>query len=129
MGGIACSTFDFGPKPGHNYAGVAIAEIVFTFVLCVVVLTTACSKSGNSEMFGLAIGSCVTVGGFAIGGISGGSLNPAVSWGIVTSHLFAKNGAVNALAYTGFGVLGAGLAAGLYKFTHASTMKDEKSEV
>ena len=31
------------------------------------------------NMFGFAIGACVTVGGFAIGGISGGSLNPAVS--------------------------------------------------
>ena len=33
-----------------------------------------------SHFFGLAIGFCVVVGGFAIGNVSGGSLNPAVAW-------------------------------------------------
>merc|ERR1740129_1129309 len=84
---LACTT-NLGPNSGYSYAGVAVAEIVFTFVLCTVVLTVACSKRKNSEMFGLAIGSCVTAGGFAIGGISGGSFNPAVSVGIAFSELF-----------------------------------------
>merc|ERR1719436_2334413 len=61
---------DFGPVKDHTWGQVGAAEAVFTFVLCLVVLCVACSKSGNPEMFGLAIGSCVTVGGFAIGGIS-----------------------------------------------------------
>ena len=39
-------------------------------------------------MSGLAIGSCVTVGGFAICSISGGSLNPAVSIGIASQHVY-----------------------------------------
>ena len=34
----------------------------------IVVLSVATSKDASSQMFGLAIGSCVTVGGNAIGG-------------------------------------------------------------
>ena len=75
------ATFGLGPVGFSTWAGVSVAEIVYTFVLCLVVLCVAVSeRTKASHMFGLAIGSCVTVGGFAIGGISGGSLNPAVSF-------------------------------------------------
>ena len=74
------ATFGLGPVGSSTWAGVSVAEIVYTFVLCFVVLCVAVSeRTKASHLFGLAIGSCVTVGGFAIGGISGGSLNPAVS--------------------------------------------------
>merc|ERR1719222_1727247 len=80
-------SFPLGPQPGYKWGQVAVAEIIFTFVLCFVVLCTAVSqKTASKTMFGLAIGSCVTVGGFAIGSISGGSLNPAVSFGISVSR-------------------------------------------
>merc|ERR1719203_2302893 len=82
-------TFPLGPAKGYGWHQVAVAEIVFTFVLCLVVLCAAVSpKTKTDTAFGLAIGSCVTVGGFAIGGISGGSLNPAVSWGIGVTSMF-----------------------------------------
>ena len=69
-----------GPAGKSTWMGASVAEIVFTFVLAYVVLCVAISQTTKvSHMFGFAIGSCVTVGGFAIGGISGGSLNPAVS--------------------------------------------------
>ena len=74
------ATFGLGPVGFSTWAGVSVAEIIYTFVLCFVVLCVAVSeRTKASHLFGLAIGSCVTVGGFAIGGISGGSLNPAVS--------------------------------------------------
>eukprot|EP00438_Fugacium_kawagutii_P016790 Skav217468 [mRNA] locus=scaffold1405:131524:135354:- [translate_table: standard] len=83
------ATFGLGPVGSSTWAGVSVAEIVYTFVLCFVVLCVAVSeRTKASHLFGLAIGSCVTVGGFAIGGISGGSLNPAVSFGIATAALF-----------------------------------------
>merc|ERR1719265_656517 len=65
-------TFPLGPGAGYGWLQVAIAEIVFTFVLCLVVLAVAVhtGETHNGTMFGLAIGSCVTVGGFAIGSIS-----------------------------------------------------------
>jgi len=61
-------------------ANIVIGEFLFTFALCYVVLLTATSKSteGNSY-FGLAIGSTVTVGAVAVGGICFGAFNPAVA--------------------------------------------------
>merc|ERR1712050_516737 len=118
--GIAC-TFPFGPVAPHGWAGAAIAEMVFTCVLCFVVLAVACSKrSGNSELFGLAIGSCITAGGFAIGGISGASLNPAVSVGLASASLVKGGLFYPALYYTLYELLGAAIAAGLFRVTHAA---------
>jgi len=113
-------SFALAPQPGYKWAQVAVAEIIFTFVLCYVVLSTAVcqGKTNSKHMFGLAIGSCVTVGGFAIGSISGGSLNPAVSIGIASANIFKGNGLINALCYSGFELVGAGLAAGVLMSTH-----------
>jgi len=115
-----------GPVGSHSWSEAAVAEIVFTFVLCLVVLCAAVSeKTKTTQMFGLAIGSCVTVGGFAIGGISGGSLNPAVSFGIAAATL--KPAAISAAAaYAGLEIVGAGLAAGVTKVTHMDA--GEKNE-
>jgi len=76
-------TYSFGPQGTGSYGwgGIAAAEIVFTFVLCFVVLGCCTVESPLSQFFGFAIGSCVTVGGFAIGAVSGGALNPAVALG------------------------------------------------
>jgi aquaporin Z len=127
LGGICASftykaiyqghSFPLEPQPGFKWPQVAVAEIIFTFVLCYIVLCVAVAHTKSTEMFGLAIGSCVTVGGFAIGSISGGSLNPAVSLGIASSHSFAS--ILCAFAYCLFEFLGAGVAATLVKVTHA----------
>lgn len=119
------SSFPLGPGAGFGWAEVGAAEIAFTFVLCYVVLSVAVSKTTkSSEMFGLAIGACVTVGGNAIGAISGGSLNPAVSFGISCSHMQHGGSIVAALLYTLFEVAGAGLAAGVFRVTHAVDLQD-----
>jgi aquaporin Z len=75
---------------GHALAATAVVEGLFTFALCYVVLNVATSKNqlGNS-FFGLAIGFTVLAGAFAVGGISGGAFNPAVSLGAATAGLFA----------------------------------------
>lgn len=61
-----------------------LAEFLFTFALAYVVLNVATAKGneGNSH-YGLAIGFTVTVGAYAVGGISGGAFNPAVAIGIL----------------------------------------------
>jgi len=64
-----------------NIPILVICEFLFTFALCYVVLLTATSKKceGNSY-FGLAIGSTVMVGAFAVGGlVCAGAFNPAVA--------------------------------------------------
>lgn len=60
-----------------------LAEFLFTFALCFVILNVATSRktSGNSY-FGLAIGFTVLAGAYAVGGVSGGAFNPAVALGI-----------------------------------------------
>ena len=75
---------------GHALAAVAVVELLFTFALCYVVLNVATSKDqvGNS-FFGLAIGFTIAAGAFAVGGISGGLFNPAVSLGAATGGLVA----------------------------------------
>lgn len=112
-------TFPLGPVGNHTWAAVAVAEIIYTAVLCYVVLAVATVKAPSRDMFGLSIGACVTVGGFAIGSISGGSLNPAVSFGIDTAHaIIGDQTWRNCLAYTGLEIIGALLAAGTFYITH-----------
>jgi len=65
-----------------------LAEFLFTFALCFVVLNVATVKatSGNSY-FGWAIGFTVLAGAYAVGAISGGAFNPAVALGISILNL------------------------------------------
>ena len=95
-----------------------IGEFLFTFALCYVVLQVATSKrtEGNSY-YGLAIGSTVLVGAFAVGGIFClGAFNPAVAVGL---------GFINSACWVCIGItaltnLVAGACAALvYKFTDA----------
>ncbi|CAJ1334017.1 unnamed protein product [Effrenium voratum] len=116
-------TFGLGPVGFSTWAGVSVAETVYTFVLCFVVLCVAVSeRTKASQLFGLAIGACVTVGGFAIGGISGGSLNPAVSFGIATANIINGGMFFKAFIYTFLEILGAVAAAGVFKVTHEVEM-------
>jgi len=113
------ATFALGPVGDFTWAGVSVAEIVFTFVLCFTVLCVAVSeRTKASHLFGLAIGSCVTVGGFAIGGISGGSLNPAVSFGIAAAQVLNGGFFYKALIYSVLEFAGGAAAAGVFKITH-----------
>ena len=65
-----------------------IAEFLFTFALCYVVLNVATAKatSGNS-FYGLAIGFTVLIGAYSVGAVSGGAFNPAVAVGITMMGL------------------------------------------
>ena len=81
-----------GHEANANVAGAGrmlIAEFLFTFALCWVVLNVATARGteGNS-FYGLAIGFTVVVGAFAVGGISGGAFNPAIALGAMVTGLF-----------------------------------------
>eukprot|EP00490_Sorites_sp_Unknown_P008949 CAMPEP_0114696950 /NCGR_PEP_ID=MMETSP0191-20121206/73202_1 /TAXON_ID=126664 /ORGANISM="Sorites sp." /LENGTH=456 /DNA_ID=CAMNT_0001995369 /DNA_START=65 /DNA_END=1435 /DNA_ORIENTATION=+ len=123
------ATFGLGPVGFSTWTGVSVAEIVFTFLLCFVVLCVAVSeRTKASHMFGLAIGSCVTVGGFAIGGISGGSLNPAVSFGIAAANILNGGFFYKALIYSALELLGGAAAAGVFTVTHKVEMEKEGTD-
>merc|ERR1712146_442881 len=102
---------------GYNWIGVSVAEIMYTFVLCFVVLNVATVKQPLTQYFGLAIASCVTAGGYAIGAISGGSLNPAVSIGISSSMILNGGIFYKCLLYSLFEIVGAGLAVVVFHAT------------
>jgi aquaporin Z len=74
-----------------GHAGAAfVAELLFTFALCYVVLNVATSKDHpNNSFYGLAIGFTVLAGAIAVGGISGGAFNPAVALGGAVMGLFS----------------------------------------
>jgi aquaporin Z len=112
-------SFPLGHGTGYSWADVTFAEFTYTFVLCFTVLNVAALKKdapmmdggASTQLYGLIIGFCIVAGGWAIGTISGGALNPAVALGIDVAH--ASNGFTlsNCLLYTAFELLGAGLAA------------------
>lgn len=107
---------------GGNVGAAFLAELVFTFALCYIVLHTATSSdnAGNS-FYGLAIGFVVTVGVVAVGGISGASFNPAITFGLMLPGLFAWK---YLWVYLVAEVLGAVIAAYAYK---ATSLDDQRT--
>jgi aquaporin Z len=95
-----------------------LAELLFTFALCYVVLNVATAKGteGNS-FYGLAIGFTVLAGAFAVGPVSGGAFNPAVAVGLTTLGVFK---AANIWVYLLGNFGGAALAATVFKFVNGS---------
>ena len=89
-GVIAALGYSFA-TPTHT-AGIGamlVAEFLFAFALCYVVLNVATARGteGNS-FYGLAIGLTIATGAFAVGPISGGAFNPAVALGATLMGLF-----------------------------------------
>jgi aquaporin Z len=73
---------------GHILVAALVVELLFTFALCYVVLNVATSRDHpDNAFYGLAIGFTVVAGAFAVGAISGGAFNPAVSFGAAVMGL------------------------------------------
>lgn len=118
-------TFALGPKDRYADAAVFVMEFTFTLILCLTVLSVACTKGISSPLtrnnyYGLAIGSAVTAGGFATANISGGCLNPAVSFGVGISNM-SNDGIQNSsymITYTAAQLAGGLCATLLFMITH-----------
>eukprot|EP00933_Yihiella_yeosuensis_P079421 TRINITY_DN91_c0_g1_i2.p1 TRINITY_DN91_c0_g1~~TRINITY_DN91_c0_g1_i2.p1 ORF type:complete len:455 (-),score=128.42 TRINITY_DN91_c0_g1_i2:98-1462(-) len=125
----AGGSFPLGPVGKSTWPMVVVSEVIFTALLCYVVLSVAVSpRTKASHMFGVAIGACVTVGGFAIGGISGGSLNPAVSCGIAAAQMLNGGLFYKAILYSAMECGGALAATSIFKITHDIDEKIEKAK-
>jgi aquaporin Z len=75
---------------GPTLLAAFVVEVLFTFALCYVVLNVATSKDHpDNSFYGLAIGFTVVAGAFAVGAISGGAFNPAVTLGAAVMGMFA----------------------------------------
>jgi len=126
------TTYSLSHVPYTVSAG-GVAELVFTFVISYIVLTVATVKLPFKQnfYFALAIGSCVTAGGFAIGAVSGGELNPAVTAGIQVANLVhtgttSPSGFTTCIAFWLYELLGGVIAAFVLRLTHPREFKKEK---
>merc|ERR1711964_380989 len=119
---ILGATFTMTPGAGYSAVDAVVVEILFTCALVFVVLNVATTKQdANNHYYGLAIGFTVMSSAFAIGSISGCSLNPAVTFGVMISHLFHTGAG---FSYFGLYFLcplaGALLAVGLFRMVRAA---------
>ena len=88
-------------------------------MLTFVVMNVAAAKKNATEKnqyYGMAIAFTVVAGAYGAGAVSGGCFNPAVALGIDVSS--AGLGFGWSLAYIVFELLGAGMAAALFKVSH-----------
>jgi aquaporin Z len=134
LGGIAGAALgqvitgeSFAPAPamGIGILVPLLVEVLFTFLLVLVVLNTATHRDtqGNSY-YGLAIGATVMVGAFVGGGISGGAFNPAVGIGPILVHAVTGGGGFgNLWLYIAGPIIGAVLAAIVFKVQEPPTLQ------
>merc|ERR1719231_2054542 len=106
------------PATGFGWWEAGLAEFLYTFMLCFVVLNCAASKKNNppddgNQFYGLAIGFVIIAGAYGAGAISGGAFNPAVALGLDVSS--AGVGFGWGFAYTAYEVVGAVMACGLFR--------------
>jgi len=116
------ATFTLAPGGAYHWADAVVAEILFTAALVFVVLNVATTaEDANNQYFGLAIGFTVMSSAFAIGAISGCSLNPAVTCGVMLTHLVHQGGGMTYFAlYLLCPILGALVGAGLFRVVRHS---------
>merc|ERR1719345_739381 len=105
-----------------------LAEMLYTFMLCFVVLNVAASNvhAGKNQFYGLAIGFVVVAGAYSGGSVSMGCFNPAVAFGIDVSS--AQFGVKYCFVYTLFELVGAALAAGCFKVCRGEQEEDASAE-
>ncbi|MEO1479487.1 MAG: aquaporin [Bacteroidota bacterium] len=90
---ILGGTLEVAPNAETSLAGFFLLELLFTFILMLVILNVAVAKQvdGNS-FYGLAIGFTVLAGAFAAGPVSGGAFNPAVAIGPILVDAIVGDG-------------------------------------
>jgi len=114
---ILGATFTMRPGKGYSAYDAAVVEVLFTAALVFVVLSVATTvQDKGNHYYGLAIGFTVMASAFAIGRISGCSLNPAVTFGVMVVNLMnLGHGMGYFLLYTLCPFVGALVAAGLFR--------------
>lgn len=88
---ICGGAFLLEPVGRHGLVAASSVEAIYTTALCYVVLNVATTeKQDGNQYSGLAIGFTVVAAALAAGGISGCSLNPAVSFGATLAASMTK---------------------------------------
>merc|ERR1719163_84178 len=121
-------SFNLAPTSGHSLWQAGMAETLYTFMLCFVVLNVAASNmhAGKNQFYGLAIGFVIVAGAYSGGSVSMGCFNPAVAFGIDVSS--AYHGVKYCFVYTIFELLGAAMAAAAFKVCRGEQEEDANAE-
>ncbi len=104
----------FAPAPGTSvlFWQAVLAEALFTFALCSVVLSVATAKKmAGNYVYGLAIGFTVLASAYAVGSISGGAFNPAVALGPMLFDMFMGGALISNLGIYLIGPFAGSIAA------------------
>ncbi len=117
---LANAVFYVEPPATSNLYQQAFSEVVFTFIFVMVMLLFSISASPpRSQLKGLVVG--LTFAGMLMvsTSISGGVLNPAISWGTASlDFILGGNSYVHVLLYTLGPLTGGALAAFALSFMH-----------
>merc|ERR1719424_2170869 len=107
-------SFNLAPTAGHSMWQAGLAEMLYTFMLCFVVVNVAASEvhAGKNQFYGIALGFVIVAGAYSGGSVSMGCFNPAVAFGIDVSS--AYSGVKYSFIYTAFELVGAAMAAGAF---------------
>merc|ERR1719163_1042685 len=121
-------SFNLAPTKGHSLWQAGLAEVLYTFMLCFVVLNVAASNvhAGKNQFYGLAIGFVIVAGAYSGGSVSMGCFNPAVAFGIDVSS--AYHGVKYCFIYTAFELVGAAMAAGAFKVCRKAQEEDASEQ-
>lgn len=113
-----------GPRTPAFAIGALIVEMLYTFMLCFVVLNVALSKEigGQNQYYGLAIGFVIIAGGYGGGYVSGGAFNPAVALGVNFMGVSWKT--LYLPAYAGVQFLGSFLAVWFFHTVRPSSREE-----
>mmetsp|Transcript_15574 Transcript_15574/g.28967 ORF Transcript_15574/g.28967 Transcript_15574/m.28967 type:complete len:763 (-) Transcript_15574:98-2386(-) len=85
-------TFSLGPVDSYTWGSRVPIEIFFTFVLCFTVLCVATARgTPKDDILGFAVGMCIVVGGYVVSMVSGGTMNPAVTFGVASTGVVCTN--------------------------------------
>jgi len=124
-------SFNLAPTPGHTWLAAALCELLYTFMLCFVVLNVAASKvhGGKNQFYGLAIGFVIVAGAYSGGSMSMGAFNPAVALGIDISSIGGDTPIKYSFLYIAFQLLGAGMASGLFVLCRPEELEDEGAPI
>ena len=115
IGGLGATA----PFPGISLWQALVAEIIGTFVLMLAIMGVAVDRHATPGFAGLVIGMAVTGVIIAIGNISGGSINPARSFGpdLIATIMNGSTALVTTYPIYIVGpIVGAVLAAFFYKY-------------
>lgn len=118
--------FDFSNNSNApGWASAAWLEVLFTSVLCSIVLSAGTSFDAPNQYFGFAIGGAVMAAASGLGRFDQGSLNPAVTLGVNLANVFNDERTQEASAGDGWLLfliapfIGGALSAGIFMATRS----------